>query len=221
MKILRFTLAVSSLLAAVGCSGAAPQLVEQAPADTAGGTTGSTAPASGSSSSNSGGSGSSSAGGGSSTGSGAGGTTSGGSGGTTTPPSTGDAGSSTGPSPDPTGGGGGFDAGPAPDQCPQGATHQSNWGGGSEHSATRFDGTACGMLSPGRTYWWTFTLSSTATNLAVNFSGNVQVTLFSNGTSVDVVPGAMFPFNPGADYDLEVTSISSQDEPYVIVVTTN
>ena len=213
MKILRFTLAVSSLLAAVGCSGAAPQLVEQAPADTGGG---SSAPTSGSSSSNSGSTGSSSAGSGGANG---GGTASGG-GVTAPPPSADDAGSSTGSSPDPTGGGG-FDAGSAPDHCPQGATHPSNFGGGSPHSATPFDGTACGMLGPGRTYWWTFMLPDTASNLGVVYSGNVQLTLFSNGTSVQVGPGAMFPFNPGAEYDLEVTSISSQDEPYVIVVTSN
>ncbi|HEY2510421.1 MAG TPA: hypothetical protein VGI39_06185, partial [Polyangiaceae bacterium] len=161
MKNLRLTLALSSLLAAVGCSGAAPQVVEQAPADTNGSSA--SQPTGGSSASN----------GGSSTGSsgaGSGSTNSGGStsGGASSPPSNEDAGSP----PDPSSGGGGFDAGTAPDHCPQGATHQANWGGGSEHSATSFDGTACGMLGPGRTYWWTFMLPASASNLGVVFSGN-------------------------------------------------
>jgi hypothetical protein len=113
----------------------------------------------------------------------------------------------------------GFDAGAAPDQCPAGATLQTAESGDHEETATPFDATACGSISPGQSYWWTFTLPAAALKFGISFHGNVQIEGACNGTTFGVTPGATYPFAPGAAYDLRVSSTGSKSEPYVIVVT--
>jgi hypothetical protein len=175
--------------ALAGCSGAAPQLVELAP-DDAGASTGTSKDAELTPAPGSGG------------GAGTGGGGGPGSGGGGAVPS-----------------GGGFDAGAAPAQCPAGATPQTSASGRYEKTATSFSTIACGTIAVGRTYWWTFTLPSSATTVGIAFSGNVQIEGTANGAAFPVSPGATLPFYPGDPYDLEITSVSSQPEPYVIVVT--
>jgi hypothetical protein len=178
--------------ALAGCSGATEQLVELAPSD--GG-----APAS-SSSTGSGDNGSDDAStGDNGNGSGNGSTSGNGSGSTN-------------------GNGNGNDPGPAPPQCPPGGTQQTTASGDSQSDATPFDTVACGTLTAGETYFWTFTLPASASKFGLSFTGGLQIEITIDGTTVSVVPGASLPFRTNDPYYVQVSPLGSTTESYVFVV---
>jgi hypothetical protein len=109
---------------------------------------------------------------------------------------------------------------PAPQACPPGGVVESG-GNDSESSAQEFTTVGCGTLLPGASDWWRFRLPATATKLAIDFSGKVTLAATTKGITTAIGSGAALPFNPTANYDIQVTSSHADAEPYVILVETN
>ncbi len=192
-RFVRFSLVAASLLGAVACSGAEAQLVDEAPSDSVAAS--STEDAAGGS---------------------VVGSTSDSGGAASSPGSSGGGGSGSG-----SGGGGGSGSGsvgaPAPAQCPSGGTTE-NGSNDSPSSAITITSAACGTVSSVGRDWWKFTLSHAATKLAVEYSGTVTLHVTSDGDTVTVGPGTALPFNPGAEYFIEVSAAAGGAQPYVIVL---
>jgi hypothetical protein len=118
------------------------------------------------------------------------------------------------------GGNGGSSGGaPAPAQCPSDGTQQTSGTGETQSSAMQFDTIACGTLSAGQSYWWTFELPGSTSKFGLAFPGGIQIALTVNGTTMDVTPGTVIPFHRNTPYYVQVAPIGSVAVSYVLVVT--
>ncbi len=149
-------------------------------------------------------------------------------------PSTQDSGSSSLPSGDgqgttPTGGSGsggsssgGTVGAPAPLACPADGVIESG-SNGKRSDALAFTTDACGKVSPNGEDWWRFTLPSSATKLAFEFSGKVNLEITSQGETVTIENGVSsgpVPFHPNGEYEIGVTSETGGSQSYVLTAQT-
>jgi hypothetical protein len=110
------------------------------------------------------------------------------------------------------------DAGVSPNQCPAGGELQGS-GTNNPSDPTPFQTVACGTLSSGQSYFWTFHLPPSATKLGIAFTDGVHIQLSLDGMTFDVVPGANIPFRTRDPYLLQVSPSGNETESYVITVT--
>ncbi|MGO8997630.1 MAG: hypothetical protein ACLQVI_30300 [Polyangiaceae bacterium] len=209
LRTLTFALGALAALAFAGCSGASTQVVDVAPSEGSGttatnGSSSGGASSSGSPASNGGGSsGGSSSGSGTANGNGSGNGNGNGS------SSGGNNGSSSGSS---------SSGGAAPSQCPTNGSQQVSGSGDSQSDATEFDTVACGTLSPGQSYWWTFELPASTSKFGIGFTGGIQIELTIDGNTLSVEPGTTLPFRTKTPYYLQITPSGTASESYVLVV---
>ena len=108
--------------------------------------------------------------------------------------------------------------GAAPSQCPTNGSQQVSGSGDSQSDATEFDTVACGTLSPGQSYWWTFELPASTSKFGIGFTGGIQIELTIDGNTLSVEPGTTLPFRTKTPYYLQITPSGTASESYVLVV---
>jgi hypothetical protein len=95
---------------------------------------------------------------------------------------------------------------------------QTSGSGDTPFDATPFSTVACGSLSSGQSYFWSFVLPGSTSSFGLSFTGGLSLSLTVKGETVSVQPGATLPFHRNTPYVLEVTPSGSSSESYVVVV---